>query len=161
MPEGAASPLRVFPCVFYGDDMDKIVEKYSDVIHKKKINGKWETTIIKVDDFPETPKKRSSNKRKKQNKKKHFKKSGDSFYSSHEWAKIRYKVLKRSNGRCELCGRSSADGVKLHVDHIKPRHRYPHLSLDINNLQVLCQTCNWGKYGEDETDWRGKTPLPE
>ena len=23
MPEGAASPLRVFPCVFYGDDMAK------------------------------------------------------------------------------------------------------------------------------------------
>lgn len=42
----------------------------------------------------------------------------------------------------------------MHVDHIKPRSKYPHLAYDVNNLQVLCQDCNFGKSNHDETDWR-------
>jgi 5-methylcytosine-specific restriction endonuclease McrA len=42
----------------------------------------------------------------------------------------------------------------MNVDHIKPRHKYPHLAMDESNLQVLCATCNAGKGGRDETDWR-------
>ncbi|MFC6439812.1 HNH endonuclease [Bowmanella sp. JS7-9] len=33
----------------------------------------------------------------------------------------------------------------LHVDHVKPRAKFPELALDINNLQILCETCNLGK----------------
>lgn len=32
----------------------------------------------------------------------------------------RFKVLERDSGKCKLCGRSPADGVTLHVDHIVP-----------------------------------------
>ena len=77
------------------------------------------------------------------------------FYKTEEWAKVRYEVLRRSSGKCELCGRSAHDGVILNVDHIKPRRRFPHLALDLSNLQVLCGQCNRGKGGTDDTDWRG------
>jgi 5-methylcytosine-specific restriction endonuclease McrA len=52
------------------------------------------------------------------------------------------------------CGASAKDGIRIHVDHIKPRSKYPKIELDINNLQILCDDCNIGKGNWDETDWR-------
>lgn len=49
---------------------------------------------------------------------------------------------------------SPKDGVKLHVDHIKPKSLFLHLAYDLNNLQVLCEDCNMGKSNKDDTDWR-------
>ena len=52
------------------------------------------------------------------------------------------------------CERSPIDGVKLHVDHIKPRSKYHELELDFNNLQILCEDCNLGKLNINEEDFR-------
>lgn len=76
------------------------------------------------------------------------------FYSSPEWRKLRYRAILRSKGCCEACGRSRKDGIVLHVDHVKPISKYPHLKLVLSNLQVLCEDCNMGKGAWDETDWR-------
>lgn len=46
---------------------------------------------------------------------------------------------------CQCYGASVKHGATLNVDHIKPRKFFPHLALDINNLQVLCSDCNHGK----------------
>jgi 5-methylcytosine-specific restriction endonuclease McrA len=40
------------------------------------------------------------------------------------------------------------------MDHIKPRAKYPHLALDIRNLQPMCSDENTGKGNWDSTDWR-------
>lgn len=80
--------------------------------------------------------------------------SNKDFYKSQEWREIRYRVLSRSKGKCELCNRGSQNGVILHVDHIKPRSKYPELALSERNLQVLCDDCNLGKSNIDDTDWR-------
>lgn len=76
------------------------------------------------------------------------------FYRSRSWQNLRYEAFKRYGKRCALCGRSPADGVILHVDHIKPRSKHPELALDINNLQILCEDCNMGKGVRDKTKWR-------
>lgn len=76
------------------------------------------------------------------------------FYSSKEWKVARYKALVASNGRCQCCGSTVADGARLCVDHVKPLSKYPHLALRQSNLQVLCGSCNRGKGSWDETDWR-------
>ena len=81
-------------------------------------------------------------------------KEAEKFYESYEWRQLRYRVLKRDGAKCALCGATRSDGVKLHVDHIKPLRKNPDLALDINNLQVLCEVCNHGKGNWDETDWR-------
>lgn len=76
------------------------------------------------------------------------------FYSSPAWRKVRYAALRRGNGACCLCGRSTRDhSVVLHVDHIKPRSTHPALALTLSNLQVLCEDCNMGKSNLDDTDW--------
>lgn len=75
------------------------------------------------------------------------------FYNSREWASVRYAALLRSQGRCACCGASRADGAVMHVDHIKPRSKFPELALSLDNLQVMCDLCNVAKSNIDMTDW--------
>lgn len=76
---------------------------------------------------------------------------GSDFYSTEEWLRARFRVLANSVRICALCG---SDEKPLHVDHIKPRSKYPHLALDPSNLQILCWRCNKGKCNTDEQDFR-------
>jgi len=91
------------------------------------------------------------NKRKK---KKIVKPQGESFLLSYEWRVTRMKVLVRDGARCACCGSTAKDGVRMNVDHIKPRKTHPELALNMSNLQVLCEVCNHGKSNWDTTDWR-------
>ena len=76
------------------------------------------------------------------------------FLSTYEWRKTRMVALKKYGARCQCCGATPATGTVIHVDHIKPRKLFPHLALDVDNLQVLCHECNHGKGNWDQTDWR-------
>lgn len=84
---------------------------------------------------------------------------GDSFFESREWKALRYKALVLHGAACQCCGATRHDGVKMHVDHIKPRSKFPRLQLDLSNLQVLCEPCNVGKSNVDQTDWRYETDV--
>jgi 5-methylcytosine-specific restriction endonuclease McrA len=79
----------------------------------------------------------------------------DVFYQTDDWIKIRYQALKRAGGICQCCGDTPTKDNPLQVDHIKSRWQYPHLALDITNLQVLRKRCNMGKGAGDKADWRG------
>lgn len=70
------------------------------------------------------------------------------------WKAVRYEILKAAGGRCALCGRGAPDGVRLELDHIKPKSTHPELAKAPDNLQVLCSDCNAGKKDRDTTDWR-------
>ena len=77
------------------------------------------------------------------------------FYVSKEWRRLRYRVIKKYSAECMACGRSKKyHGIVIHVDHIKPRSKYPDMALQINNLQLLCEDCNLGKSNKCEVDWR-------
>lgn len=78
----------------------------------------------------------------------------DGFYESREWKELRYRVLEKHGTACQCCGAGRKTGAIVHVDHIKPRSRYPELELDFDNLQVLCEACNIGKSNKFSTDWR-------
>jgi len=82
--------------------------------------------------------------------------SGDKFYSSQAWRKLRYKILVEQGKRCANCKTRSIN-KEYHVDHIKPRSLYPHLALDPKNMQVLCKDCNLGKSNKWEVDHRLET----
>ena len=80
---------------------------------------------------------------------------GNAFYKSKPWLKIRLQALlineKKNpelNGghRCSKCDAVLGEKDPKHVDHIIPRSRRPDLACDINNLQILCESCNLG-YG--------------
>ena len=72
-----------------------------------------------------------------------------SFYELPQWQKLRYAILKKYR-KCCLCGSIE----NLHVDHIKPRSRFPALELEPDNLQVLCKRCNLAKLNHDCEDYR-------
>jgi hypothetical protein len=81
------------------------------------------------------------------------------FYESQEWERVRYEALKLSKGHCVCCGSRPTANNPLHVDHIKPRSKFPELALTLSNLQVLCKRCNFGKAAADDTDWRWVTAV--
>lgn len=56
---------------------------------------------------------------------------------------LRYDVMQRDNFTCVLCGATQKDGIKLHVDHIRPVSKGGKTEMD--NLRTLCSTCNIGK----------------
>ena len=71
------------------------------------------------------------------------------YYQSKEFERskmtnsLRYDVMKRDGFKCTICGASSKDGVKLHVDHIKPVSKGG--KTEMENLRTLCDRCNSGK----------------
>lgn len=79
------------------------------------------------------------------------KETAKAFYDSRKWLEVRYLAIKKHGRICMAC---RATNCELHVDHIKPRSKFPELELDIDNLQILCRACNLGKSNKDETDWR-------
>jgi hypothetical protein len=85
----------------------------------------------------------------------------DEFLTSYEWRRLRMEVLIEQGRRCQCCGATPDNGVAMHVDHIKPRRRFPELALEKSNLQVLCEVCNHGKGNWDQTDWKQEAITPE
>ena len=75
------------------------------------------------------------------------------FFASREWRELRYRALLKHGKKCQCCG-AKPPLVVLHVDHVKPRAKYPDLELSLDNLQVLCEECNMGKGAWDQTDHR-------
>ncbi len=75
------------------------------------------------------------------------------FYDTEAWRRLRYQALRRSDGKCQCCGRGKRDGAILQVDHIKPKSRFPALAMSLGNLQVLCRDCNLGKSNTDVIRW--------
>lgn len=89
----------------------------------------------------------------------HSEAGSSSFLKTMEWKRLRMEALKKYGPKCQCCGATTAMGAVMNVDHIKPRKFYPELALDINNLQILCGSCNMGKSNWDMTDWRPSIEL--
>ena len=75
------------------------------------------------------------------------------FYDTREWRELRYDALKRYGKQCLLCG-AQPPHVVLHVDHVRPRSKFPEGELSIDNLQILCADCNLGKSNRNSDDFR-------
>ena len=73
------------------------------------------------------------------------------FYDTPEWQRLRKMVLKCYGLKCMKC---AARNTELHVDHIRPISKHPHLKLCFGNLQVLCKRCNKEKSNVNENDYR-------
>ena len=56
---------------------------------------------------------------------------------------LRYDIMKRDGFRCQICGSTAQDGVKLHIDHIVPVSKGGRTIP--SNLRTLCDRCNIGK----------------
>lgn len=76
------------------------------------------------------------------------------FLDTYAWRQLRMQALRKYGPKCMCCGATPDHGAVMNVDHIKPRKLFPHLALDLDNLQILCHECNHGKGNWDQTDWR-------
>ncbi len=72
---------------------------------------------------------------------------------------IRYNVLKRDNYTCQICGATSKDGAKLHVDHIIPISKGGKTVM--SNLQTLCERCNLGKSNKTDENFFSNMICPK
>ena len=64
-------------------------------------------------------------------------------YKKKHIVSLRWQLLLRDNFTCQYCGATPSDGVKLHIDHIKPMNEGG--LTDKNNLITSCNICNFGK----------------
>ncbi len=82
---------------------------------------------------------------------------------------VRYEILKRAKGRCELCGIPSSLRP-IDIDHIVPQSKKNKKGkvlkdgnlIDLHseeNLQALCSKCNRAKRATDSTDFRRTKKL--
>lgn len=88
-------------------------------------------------------------------KKSVFKHPQDKFFNSEAWRGLRLRVLNVYGYKCMKCKSLERSP---HIDHIRPRSKYPHLALEFDNLQVLCEACNVDK-STDVVDYRPKGDL--
>ena len=95
--------------------------------------------------------KKGDKKRKKKSKPRPF-----SIFDKR-WQRLRRQVFEAYGKKCMKCG--SCD--ELHVDHIKPKSRFPKLAYKFSNMQVLCKECNKLKSNTDYTDYRMKFEQEE
>jgi len=128
---------------------------WNEMVNAKRKKGKRKKpSFNKTDSWEWKPPKKEKSKRVQQRSKVSALNS-KRFYKTKDWLSIRVRVLEKYQCKCMMCGRSPRDhGIVIHVDHIKPRSKYPELSLDFNNLQLLCEACNIGKSNKYKTDWR-------
>lgn len=136
-------------------DLARYIKFYDKTIVSNDI---WECiTLFDQKNANLTAQTKFSHKKRKNKSKKQLKNVivSDDFLRSFEWRKLRMEVLKKYGATCQCCGATRHTGAVINVDHIKPRKYFPELSLDIDNLQVLCGACNHGKGNWDTTDWRG------
>lgn len=76
------------------------------------------------------------------------------FYQSKPWRSTRRHALQLYGSKCQCCGAKPSKRKPLHVDHIKPRSKFPELALCMTNLQVLCEQCNSSKSNTKIVDYR-------
>jgi len=57
--------------------------------------------------------------------------------------KIKAQIRHRDNYKCQACGKTVKDGIRLEVDHKKPLEWEG--TNDFDNLWTLCHLCNGGK----------------
>ena len=81
-----------------------------------------------------------------------------SFYKSKAWSKLALLTKELYGRKCMKCGKSSTK-ARYHSDHLVPRSVRPDLSLDINNIQILCKHCNISKGNKNSIDYRSMEDL--
>lgn len=113
--------------------------------------------VIDMDEIDKIIKRKLSKQRKILRKGEKNKKIKPFSTKDVRWQKLRRKVFQAYGRVCMKCG--SVDD--LHVDHIKPKSKYPRLAYRFSNMQILCKSCNYEKSNKNCSDYRNKFEQEE
>jgi 5-methylcytosine-specific restriction protein A len=75
------------------------------------------------------------------------KKERDAFYASVRWRRLRAAHLA-SHPLCEVCLRDDKLTEATAVHHVRERLEAPHLALDPDNLESICDACHTAEHNE-------------
>ena len=75
--------------------------------------------------------------------------------NSRRYRGQRDRVFSRDGRICQICG---TDEGEMHIDHIIPRKSGG--THDLDNLRVLCKSCNLRKGALNDGVFLGKTATP-
>ena len=68
------------------------------------------------------------------------------FYNLKRWKDIRKTFISSKFGICERCGRPNAKQVH-HKEYLTEDNiNNPNISIDFNNLELLCDTCHQNEH---------------
>ena len=76
-----------------------------------------------------------------------------------EKAETAASLYREQTGQCVYCGRgiNLAQKMQYHIEHFRPRYKYPHLQLDYTNLFLSCgpdsESGRRGTCGDKKDDW--------
>jgi len=76
-------------------------------------------------------------------------------YTLSDWRNLKNRVYEKYGRICMKCG----DIEDMTIDHIKPYSIYPELSLEFDNMQVLCRSCNSKKGNRKIVDYRSHSSV--
>lgn len=77
--------------------------------------------------------------------------SSEMFQRTEQWKAVRQRAIDLHGPICMCCGSTE----EIQVDHIKPKSEHPELALTVDNLQILCWSCNRKKWKDgSEQDYR-------
>ena len=80
-------------------------------------------------------------------------------YHKKSWKEKRKKILERDNYRCQKCGRTQEDGVKLDVHHIRYLKNTKAYDYPDGILQTLCAACHLAEHsGIPQYGWTYEYP---
>lgn len=54
-----------------------------------------------------------------------------------------FKLNESKSQFCEICGKYIPNPSPFNFHHIKPKSTHPHLRLDPNNIQKICNICHF------------------
>lgn len=130
-------------------------QKRKDERRNKNAAKRLSKQITEALSRPKKPHGKSSDKFTHEMRPKYKPGMGWSFYKTSEWMEVRYQAIKKNGLRCACCGDNKKETI-FHVDHIKPRSKFPFLELELDNLQILCEACNIGKGNTDSINWQNE-----
>lgn len=64
------------------------------------------------------------------------------------WLELKHEIFFERERKCEIC----SNEYFLHVHHIIPRFKAPNLTLDKENLMIVCEECHKKLHANDK--WR-------
>lgn len=69
-------------------------------------------------------------------------------YRTHAWRKFRSEVIRLHGSACSVCGKTEADGIKLHVHHKRYISGLKMWDYDYGDCEALCAGCHAQEHGK-------------
>jgi len=62
---------------------------------------------------------------------------------------VREALVRMFHGKCAYCESEIGHVSDAHIEHYRPKARFPHLTFDWDNLLLACGICNASRYKGD------------